>query len=290
MVARVAQDAGVRALAIKGPIAAHYGLRTSNDCARDVDVIVAPGGVSRLISRLLTLGWEVVEPTEGAMIVPLHSLALRHVMWPCELDIHHAFPGFLNNAAQVFESLWAGRSRVDLAACTIAAPGKPGVYLIEALHDLRDPSFHRSRRRLLESRIEQLGDPAGLVGLAVSTGSLATAWPVLGRFAGPELEPDWVALRGQKQYQRWFLRVRSKNVPMVSAIYGVMASEMSMRDRIDHLRKVLFLNEREVMAKAPDLVNKPLALPRAHVRRWGRGFKALPWAYRTLRAAVRENG
>ncbi|WP_170219215.1 nucleotidyltransferase family protein [Nocardioides litoris] len=137
LVLRVAADAGVRALPIKGPVLSRQGLRAHRSSA-DVDVLVDPAGLPRVQAALEAIGWHDDGFYDTPGIVPWHSVNHRHPQWPCEVDLHHWFPGFLADPGVVFDVLWARRTTVELAARSIDAPDVVAHAAIIALHHLRD--------------------------------------------------------------------------------------------------------------------------------------------------------
>ncbi|GAB7002826.1 hypothetical protein JCM18899A_02970 [Nocardioides sp. AN3] len=181
LVARVAEDVGARLLAIKGRVNEAHGLRSPRDSV-DVDVLVEPARHADLVAALLELGWR--EPPKPPVPPPFgsHSVTIQHPSWPCEIDIHDRFPGFLADPADVFEELWAGRTAIEAAGVTVPATGLLGSALVMALHALRAPHDPRNARELavLVHRLAaRTVDKAGLRALAADTGCLSTARPFL---------------------------------------------------------------------------------------------------------------
>ena len=62
-----------------------------------------------------------------------HSVHYIHDEWPCDLDIHYNFPGFLAPDDVVFEELWARRATVEVAHWPVPCPDLLGQLLIVAL-------------------------------------------------------------------------------------------------------------------------------------------------------------
>jgi hypothetical protein len=191
LVGERARAAGVRALAIKGPAASLQGLRASRTSV-DVDVLVAPTDVEHLAADLARVGWldGGVYSTPG--IVPHHSINLRHPLWPCEIDLHWWFPGFLGEAGAVFDTLWSRRTTVALAGVEVAAPDEVAHAAVLALHHLRDGARSDAQERLHEL-VDRLGQRWGdierreLAELAAETGAATTLRPVLQRLGCPSV-------------------------------------------------------------------------------------------------------
>ncbi|SFB87236.1 hypothetical protein SAMN04487968_102105 [Nocardioides terrae] len=219
LVARVADNVGARALAIKGRVNEAHGLRAPRASA-DADVLVEPTRLDDVVTGLLELGWRKV-PTPSAPAFAYHSVTLNHPQWPCELDVHDRFPGFLAEPDVVFDALWA--ERTDLAAANVAVPAT-GIYgstLVMGLHALRTPSDQRNGRELA-GLVERLSSErlnlARLQDLASATGCLATARPLLHELGvmvphhpnGDRRIVEWEVRRSTAQTRNlgWLLAVR----------------------------------------------------------------------------------
>lgn len=127
---------GVRTLVIKGPTLAEHGLREPRD-SNDVDVLVEPDGVEALARALSKYAWtERAVAFAGQSDAP-HALTLFHREWPCDLDLHRFFPGFLADPSEVFDALWETRSRMKLGHIECAVPSVVASALIYQLSLLR---------------------------------------------------------------------------------------------------------------------------------------------------------
>ncbi|CAH0213873.1 hypothetical protein SRABI76_02335 [Microbacterium oxydans] len=144
LVARVAREHGIRVLAVKGPMAAEYGLRPSRSVA-DADILVEPNGFDRLHALMLERGWHPRSGREAPRFLAWHSRTLIHDSWPCDIDMHRYFPGFLAEAGEVFDALWADRRVRGGNYGTVLVPSRAGMAAIVALHAARSPSEARSR-------------------------------------------------------------------------------------------------------------------------------------------------
>jgi hypothetical protein len=133
--ARVAEDANLRLLLIKGRPAADLGVRTDRPSI-DVDVWVDPTCESEYLVLLADHGWEKL-PGPPAGVGWGHAITLRHPDWPATIDVHHAFPGFLADDATVFEEVWQRRQMVIVADRTLATPDRVAAAAITILHALR---------------------------------------------------------------------------------------------------------------------------------------------------------
>jgi hypothetical protein len=246
VVDRVARDLGVRVLAIKGPVAALHGLRPPRTSV-DVDVLVEPARFGDVLARLQELGWRPPVRSVAPRVVALHSQGLRHVSWPCEIDLHDRFPGFLADPDDVFEALWAERVAMPVAGRTVAATGQFGSALVMVLHAQRglDVARHDAEVRglvaALDARLNDDGRRA-LRDLAEATGCRQTAVPLLEPLGieTPPVRPQEVDL-----VSAWRLRTSmgsTRAVPWVNAfrrtpwwrwlpvlLRGLVSSEAELR-------------------------------------------------------------
>lgn len=112
-----AKRVGARCLLIKGATLDWHGLRPPRIPA-DVDLLVAPDEVEPFIDQLEEWGWYVRLGPFTDYPFPHHAVTLIHDQWPCDIDVHRRFPGFLRDPADVFDVLWgaegidAGRQRI----------------------------------------------------------------------------------------------------------------------------------------------------------------------------------
>jgi len=221
VVARIADDLGARALAIKGRVVEAQGLRAPRASA-DADLLVEPTRRDDVVAALVELGWRKVPAAPIPSPFGSHSVTLTHPQWPCELDIHDHFPGFLADPADVFDALWAERTDVTVAGVAVPATGLHGSALVMGLHALRTPNDPRNGRELT-GLIERLSperlDLERLRSLASVTGCLVTARPLLTslglQFADSDHERDprvreWEVRRstGQIRNLGWLLALR----------------------------------------------------------------------------------
>jgi hypothetical protein len=137
----VAASLGVRALSIKGPAADFHGVRPPR-VAADADVLIDPAGFGAVVERLRAAGWHERPKMAGTEGWVEHSITLIRDGWPCDLDLHDRFPGFLRPEVEVFESLWRDRVETDAAGRAVPIPSRDATILITALHSLRSSPSH----------------------------------------------------------------------------------------------------------------------------------------------------
>jgi hypothetical protein len=224
LIARVADDIGARAIAIKGLVNEAHRLRAPRDSV-DVDILVEPARHADLVSALLAIGWTAAPTAAAPPAFGAHSVALHHPAWPCEVDLHDRFPGFLADPVDVFEVLWAGHTFVVAGGVAVPATGLHESALVMALHALRTPGEPRNARELVDlvTRLASRGvDADRLRALAAATGCLTTARPFLVALGVSTQRPDaddplvmqWELRRSVRQTRNlgWLVALR-RTVP-----------------------------------------------------------------------------
>ena len=277
VVDRVARDVGARVLFIKGPVLTYQGLRAPHTSV-DVDVLVEPAGLSRLLDALEDLDWRVaVEPT-SARVLPLHSTTLRNPSWGCELDVHNRFPGFLAEPQDVFEALWERGTTVQIAHRRVPCPDPLAHSTVAALHWLRD-GWSESTRAKLDYLVGALGpglDGAGRLDLAEfvrRTGAAEPLRPLL----------DMLAIdvpAGDHDTTAWRIRTASTGVKSVGWV--VELGQTPVRRLPGRLWHALVLTEAEIRNEQPNAAPGAWGLFRARLYRLRYGLRALPEAVRIV--------
>lgn len=189
----VASAHGIRVLSIKGEVLERQGLRAGRT-ASDVDILVDPAHYAALVRILGAHGWGdrdgrvfVDLPGSGTVLAP-HARTLEHPDWPCHLDLHRYYPGFLRPAQEVFDLLWESREAVDLAHSRCWAPDPVDHWLLASLHVAR--SHDASQRRDLEEKAAgTLSDRFdGLIERALSLGAGGPLRDSLERLTGTRVD------------------------------------------------------------------------------------------------------
>jgi len=147
LVDHLSRTAGVRALAIKGPVLAAQGLRDRRTSS-DADVLVEPASVPVVREALLRCGWQVRYEREMPYLLERHSITLLHPGWPVDIDLHWYFPGLHAGPEEAFEHLWGHRSEIELAGRQVSCLDLVGNAVIAALHCERHPTAEGRRREL----------------------------------------------------------------------------------------------------------------------------------------------
>ena len=290
--ARAAADAGVRLLAIKGPVLAQQGLRSPAPSV-DIDVLVEPAGYDRLRARLEEVGWHDGGVYDTPGIVPIHSVNHRHASWPCEMDVHHWFPGFLADPAEVFDVLWERRTTAELARVELTAPDPVAHAALAALHYLRDSAttWGQTKAEDLATRIaawdqERLED---LGRLAADTGASGSLEPFLRRVGAPVVAPT---RRLAISPDDWQMRADAQTRDVLPWL--VEMGRLPWYRRPGFVVRALWMTDRHfqhTQARDKATSGSRRAVLAARWHRLRRGWRALPaaWAdYRRLSGRDRD--
>lgn len=203
LTAKAAELSGVRCLAIKGLVADAHALRAERTPA-DIDILIEPDGFDAVIRQLKGWGWRPRLGDFTDFPAPHHSVTLVHDDWPCDIDAHRRFPGFLASQREVFDALWERREGLPLAGRLVPVTDWAGSVAVMALHAVR--STNRNPRHAAElhhlvalSATWTEAQRADLTAFARATGcvaSLEVVWQQLGVAMGSpaeEVPPDELA-------------------------------------------------------------------------------------------------
>lgn len=275
--ARVADDRGIRTLLIKGPGLSHHGIRPHRTSA-DVDVLVEPDRFDEYCAAIAARGWSIRPHTEVHAEWASHSVTLLRDGWPCDLDVHRCFPGFLAETGVVFDALWAARESLTLAHRDLAIPSRNATLLIALLHQLRDGESRINRAELDSALGVHLTDTerGDLVELASATGALEPVRALLPRLGvDPTLLPPPVE---SPQLRAWRARVAAD----ASGVFAwvMLLRHTPPRRRIGVLGRALWPPRRDVMINHPGTPDRWWPMLHARVARLGRGIRSVPASVR----------
>ncbi len=146
----LSEDAGVEVLHIKGP-AVHasllqvqrdddpvLGVEAGSPKPRqsvDVDLLVRPSHVERLVEAMSSHGWQMAYRFEDGSAFEHASTWIREGL--CTADIHRNFPGIGIPEEEAFELLWSGRRTEAIAGYLCRVPSLTAQRLILILHATR---------------------------------------------------------------------------------------------------------------------------------------------------------
>lgn len=130
------EEVGVGVLLFKGPVLAELLYRRGEHRGYfDIDVLVAPGDLSRARETLSGLGYENRSAQEG--VDNFHG-AVHAETWvrrrEAAIDLHWSMAGCTVSPETAWTVLYAGRSTIELRGRTASIPGRDAIALLLALH------------------------------------------------------------------------------------------------------------------------------------------------------------
>lgn len=172
LVQTIAMAAGIRVLGIKGQALAFQGLRSPRGIG-DVDMLVDPSRFDDLAALLRAHGWR---DRDGKILTPLpaagsasmpHARTLEHPHWPCHLDMHRYYPGFLGPAQETFELIWATRDRVGEGPLRVDVPSQKDHWILATLHTIRSGDARQAIDLRHHAQTAFAGDMSSVVARAI---------------------------------------------------------------------------------------------------------------------------
>lgn len=210
------EASGLRALFIKGPALAQQGLRPAR-ISSDVDILASPADFDGIRTLLQANGWTPRPSVYAGDFYDDHSISFVNEKWPCDVDVHRRYPGFLADPDIVFERLWSDRVALTFAHVECWTCDRPANALIMALHALRgavDGSRHqRELIHLTDDVVFSDEERQRLSNVAAATGATLSADGYLGRLSLP---PSLEALApvDPRALRAWHLRLAANDTPV----------------------------------------------------------------------------
>lgn len=276
----LAEAHGIRTLIIKGPTLHRHGLREVRSSS-DIDVLVEPARFADFCDALSATGWR---PRPGNFVADRtspHSETFVREGWPCDLDVHSFYPGFLADPTVAFDALWARRVRMEFAHRECDVPDRVSGILILALHSLRGTTTQTRHADELDQLLRvSLSDQerSDAAALALATGSAATleaVLPQLGVHAQPpEDELNSTGLR------EWRERVAAGSH---GAYFWLLALRRSpLRERPLVVWRAFWPSAAELRVTHPEVDGSFRSSMRARGLRWKHGITSTPGAVRAV--------
>lgn len=286
LVSDTARRIGVRSLLIKGSTLSHHGLRPER-ISTDVDVMLAGEDSEAFEAELVRIGWRRRIGRIDGYPETHHSTAYIHDSWPCDIDVHYRFPGFLAAPAGVFESLWDSRTTMTAAGQRVEITGFGGSVLVLALHAARSGGHDRRHLRELaglvdgartwsESQREEVSRIAAETGAARA---LSEFLPTLG--LDPEIRQELVEPELLVEWTRYVTGNSSSTRNWIRYLVGGSVWELPVR-----LATVAWPSE-ERLRPYGFVRDEPAPLAKARLRWWAKGARSL-WRITAARFGVRE--
>lgn len=268
----LARSHGIRLLSIKGPVADHYRLRPSR-VAADADVWVEPERFNEFALLLETEGWHTRVAREAPAVLQPHSRTYIHDDWGCDIDLHHAFPGFFAPATQVFELLWSERRQLRLGNTDVSIPSWAGAAIIAALHGIRnlgDPRHLREYELVIDA-LQVADDRERSAFNALAHAGDAT-WALrglltTGGFGVSDEEPN------MEQRKSWDARVSYGHLGVV--VWWKYLRSLPGHRRPGQLMRAIWVPRVDIPRNDRALVPTRTEAWRFQTARWARGARAL---------------
>ncbi|MET3949196.1 nucleotidyltransferase family protein [Arthrobacter sp. UYEF36] len=273
----VAASAGLQALFIKGPGATMMGLR-ENHVSADVDVLVRPDDLDKMVELLGGRGW--LERPSGVSVVRRysHSRTLYHPQWNCDIDVHDRFPGMEAPPDGAFYTLWRDRQLLVMATRSVPVPSIPAAVIFQALHSLRAMDDARHQREY--SGLLQWVDASkhrDIVDLSVELQATAALKPLLSDLGIADL-PD----RQGTVSEEWRHRT---SVQGTGTAHLVALLESPWRAKPRLLTQTVFPSRQTLRHEDLHMDESLSGLSRAYIARWRRILVSLPAAAWKIRAS-----
>ena len=281
VVQSIADERNTRVLFLKGASLASYGLREER-MSVDVDVLVDPQSFDDIVTVLERLGWHMRRESFVEKHGNAHSKAFVHPSWPCDIDVHFRFPGFLADSQVVFDELWRRRCVATYAHRPCQIPDRAGSILILALHCLRGDAHqqrHAYELRQLTSIELSAAERADLVEVARSTGSIATLTPVLAALGIEALASEGEL--SSSDYKEWMELTAAGGRGPYFWVYALRHAQWRSRPQILWRG---FWPTRADMLIDPTVPDKATSVLAARMRRLRAGLIELPSALRAMGA------
>ncbi|HEY6934984.1 MAG TPA: hypothetical protein VI452_16405, partial [Marmoricola sp.] len=264
------------------PRQVELGLRPER-ASVDTDALAHPDDFEIVRSALAELGWHKRVPDTSPHVLPFHSVALAHEGWPCEIDLHHHFPGFFADDAAAFEALWRRRRGHLVAGREVAVCDLAGDTLIAALHAARAPVQKHGDMEFLIESVRGRFSPADLhdlATLAAETGSADTLRTFLDAVGAPQFG---AGATGADHLAAWSLLTTSEQIRGIGWVDALRHAPW--RERLGLLKRAVFLSEAELRDQYPQAPAGAWGLLRAHVWRWRATASHLPKAIKAQRTS-----
>jgi hypothetical protein len=211
----------------------------------------------------------------------VHSRTFIRDGWPCDVDVHSFYPGFLAPPTEVFDILWADRVPMPFAHRRCDVPDRLGSALILALHSLRGKALEARHGRELDELLQIELDETErdrLADLAQRTGCAATLEDILPRLGVHVNVSD--DERSAAEVVRWRRRVASGSH---GAYFWIDAFRRGDgRERIAVVRRAVWPTREHLLLSRPETIDTVRGRLKGRISRWGRGIRSLPQAVRAI--------
>lgn len=278
----LAESLHLRVLFIKGPSLHRLGLRDQRSSS-DVDVLAAPDDFERLCDAMQRAGWE--ERDSGLLMrnISHHSRAFVTSTWPCDVDIHSRFPGFLADPGVVFEELWKRRLYLTFADKECVTADRLSSALILALHSLRSvktQSRHTAELEQLNGAAFTQAELVLLGGLASRTGSAEPLREVLLRM-GCALPPSVQSVDAEA-LRAWRIRTEASEHGLGTYRWLSAFLRAPLSRKAGILHGAVWPSRQDLLVTHPGISTDSKSLNALRRKRLVKGIVGFPLVLRTL--------
>lgn len=272
---------------IKGISLTHHRLRVDRVSA-DIDILVEPAKVDTVLATLAEFGWHPRLGEYNDFPLRHHSVTVIHDDWPCDIDVHRRFPGFLADPAVTFDELWSRRQSMHTAGHDVPITDYSSSAIVMALHSVRstvDNPRHTSELvHLIEiSRDWDDQQRADIAEVAAHTGAARALQDIL-PLLGVTARRDEVVIDNEA-LQAWRLRATGQATSLRTWLR--YASEGSgLRDKLVRFWRALWPAEDYFLVAYPEEAGSPIG---GRLRRLARGIAKIPGAMLGIAGAHRDN-
>ncbi|MBK7822449.1 MAG: nucleotidyltransferase family protein [Tessaracoccus sp.] len=275
-VARLAHSVGARALLIKGAALHRLQLRQPR-ASSDVDILVLPGDFAKVCQALIGAGWQERRVSFLLKAAPNHSRSFIHADWPCDIDVHSHYPGFLADPNTVFDTLWARAKIERFAAQDCLRPDRPSSALILALHSLRSTEDSARHRQELSELYEAPFTPAEHAAIGMLAALTASAEPldaVLTTLGVDALPPSVPAGRPIREAWRIQVGLDGSTMGTYRWVQALRTAPLAQKPTV--LWRAIWPTDEDLLLIRPGLPLNPRARNAARRQRLLKGIAALP--------------
>lgn len=277
MVAHEAARSSIRVVFIKGLASNLHNLRPPHTPS-DVDVYVEPGKWRELEARLIARGWSRRPMSRTDEAFTKHSSSIYHPEWPCDIDLHWTYPGFLGTESSAFDYLWTTSTLVSVAGREVPLAGFAASAVILALHGLRSSENDVRPRKELRQLTEVISktfteeDRHHITEAASRLGAIATLGSSLPKIGHPVPVPDAEIL--DRRYFRWQIRTRT-NASAASYIVPEIL-DAPWREKLPLAMRLLWPTDSDLEIRYSVVAPTPKARHELRIQRLYKGLIRTP--------------
>ena len=230
VVQRLAEDHRVDLLHLKGP-ATSPGLRAPGRTSGDVDVLVRPSHLPRLVGALESVGWEKRTDFETGSVFA-HAANWWHDDWGW-VDVHVSWPGVGIDAETAFDVLARDAGSHPIAHRPCPVPDRAAQRLVLVLHAARSSSSSDVEHAWTAAAPEEQQAVRALADELAAEVALAAGIGELEQHRGDPTYALWHHfVHGGSRLEQW----RARLVAATSTRDKARLVTSAMRVNRDHLR------------------------------------------------------